>query len=541
MPAIVIVLSVGVSVINAQEPSAYKLVPQTVFEQQPVKVTQWVDETVHETQQVTTYKMVWQTETRERRNVEYKPVRKTVEREKRVVVRKPIVETLFREQRTEETTYDEVTEMRDETYTVRKPVRETRMREEQVTVRQPVTEKLIQVQRTTTYRPVVRTQTMMVPSQAVVQQFQTAIDPTRRARMRRLTPGFYTNPVTGQTEFRRRGLHWVQPTVSVPVASTVPVLVPQQVGQVDFVPETTEQRKPVEITRFVEKVETRKVPIEVERIIEETATRKVPVTVRIPRKKVTIEKVPYTRTTFRDEVTVTKVPHTETTYEKVETIEPYTVEVPRWIPETKEIRVPRKVSKRVEYEEMREVPRTIMMKVPLDACGNPLPGVAPIRSEMPETGTTSSQTTTSSTATKQNYRPDSGNSILSDEKPAEFNSYPGELKLINSKTLDETSERSVVQPDTSVKAERPEMKLKSIVPPAKDSREETDSSQSEAGPKELVGPAVGEERENNGTAQSGLRSEDTPPESNKQLGEKARLPEDNPPKASGDEAAADRP
>jgi len=50
----------------------YGLVPMTVYEKQPVKVTRWVDETVTEKKQVTSYKPAWRTEKRTRTHVTFK-------------------------------------------------------------------------------------------------------------------------------------------------------------------------------------------------------------------------------------------------------------------------------------------------------------------------------------------------------------------------------------------------------------------------------------------------------------------------------------
>ena len=76
--------------------TAYRLIPQTVYEKQPVKYSRWMDETVYEKQNVTSYKPVWNTEQRERKTTVLKPVKKTSMREERQVVQKPITETKYR-------------------------------------------------------------------------------------------------------------------------------------------------------------------------------------------------------------------------------------------------------------------------------------------------------------------------------------------------------------------------------------------------------------------------------------------------------------
>ena len=462
----------------AQEIQSFKLVPKTIYEKRPVKVTRLVDEVVNEKQQVTTQKVMWQTETRQRRQVEYMPVRKMSEREERTVVRKPVTETMYREKRTEETTYDTAIEMRDEQYTVTEPVIETKMREEKYTVRKPVTQKLVEVQRTTSYKPVCQTETRMVQQDSVVQQSYVVRDSSRRPRLRALSPGFYSDPVTGETAYRNRGLHWVQPSTTVQAAATVPTLVPQQTNKVSYIPEVVEKRTPVEVTRFVEKVETRRVPYEVKKMVDRVETRKVPVEVKIPKKKVTIEQVPYTRTTYKDEVTVKKVPYTETTYEKIEKVESYEVEVPRWVTVTKEVDVPRTVTRRVEYEVMKEFPRTIMMKVPLDACGNPVGPAVPVDGQQttqpvfsnstPADGVPRLESDSGSTSVQRVAPESNGLNVVAESSTSKPEPYRGDLQLLETKTIEEKAIRvpsSVLIPDTTPTAENPRGKLLPIPKP----------------------------------------------------------------------------
>lgn len=458
---------VSPSITNAQVVYSYQLVPQTVYEKKPVTVSRWVDETVMDKQQVTSYKPVWEKETRERRQVSYKPVQKTSEREQRVVTYKPIVETLYRENRIEETTFETVTEYRDEQYIVRKPVIETQMREETYTVRKPVTENLIEVNRVTTYKPVLKPETTLVPMQTQMDMMLAVPDNNQRPRLRRLEAGYYTDPATGLAVYRNRGLHWVQPTVALPAASTVPTLVPQQTNRVEYVPETVETRKPVEVTRYVDSVVTQKVPVEVQRMVEQVETRKVPVTVRKPTTRVVVEKVPYTKTTYQEEVVVKKVPFVETTYQKVETVEPYEVEVLKWIPETREVETPRTVRRRVEYQMMQDVPRTVMMKVPVDVCGNPLGNPVPVYNSPPlvqsppvvqspvmsslQLGNSSELSSGFGTTLTRRVDPGLGGSV---SEIAPVTRYQGTLELVRPKSLEETSGRSnsVLVPETPASA-----------------------------------------------------------------------------------------
>lgn len=440
---------------NAQ---TYQLVPTTVYEKKPVTVTTWVDETVTEKQTVTSYKPIYQTEARERTRTTYKPVRRTSEREVKETVYKPFTETLYREKRTEETEYETVTRYRDEEYTVREPVIETSMREETVTVSKPVTQKLIEVKKTTTYKPVVKSDTQMVPAQLVIPG--TAVDPNQRPRMQMLQPGYYTDPATGLTVYRRRGLHWVAPGTPATVA---PTLVPIQRNAVEFEPETVEERKPVELTRFVEQVETRKVPVEVEKLVDRVKTRRVPYEVKIPKTKVTIEQIPYTQTTYKEEVVTKKVPYTETVYQRVDVTEPYEVETKRWIPVTKEIEVPKKVRRKVERTIMKQVPRTVLLKVPLDVFGNPIRGEGEIVSPAPATSKNAAdQVPHIASSTTRTRKPELSSTPSAD-------SYTGEVYLEGpEKTLDETSGKSILESNDGdaelQKIQREEVQLENSAP-----------------------------------------------------------------------------
>ena len=72
------------------------------------------------------------------------------------------------------------------------------------------------------------------------------------------------------------------------------------------------------------------------------------------------------------------VPKTETEYQEVTEVENYEVEVPRWVNETREVEVPKTVRRGVSYDETESIPRTIMMKVPVDICGNELGPATPL-------------------------------------------------------------------------------------------------------------------------------------------------------------------
>ena len=476
--AVALAQTLASSVSAQSEWTSYQLVPQTVYVKEPVTRTRWVEETVYEKQKVTSYKPIWQTEKRERTRTYRKPIKKTSLREERTIVRKPVRETKYRERRVEETSYELITEMREEQYTVRKPVVETQMRDEQVTIRKKVTEDMIEVQNVLTYRPVTVPQQQLVPIDVTVNQQLTVTDPNARPRMRWLPPGNYIDPQTGQSVYRRRGLHWVQPELDLEVASSVPMLAIQETEATTYVPETIQRRRPVEITRYVDSVETRKVPVTVERMVEETQTRKVPVTVKKPITKVTIEKIPYTETRYVEEVVVQKVPIVETEYEEVTEVEPYEVEVARWVTVTQDVEVPKVIRRRVDYETTEEVRKTVMMKVPIDACGVPIGPAVPLYDDptsKPATvssGSSSAWSTDFGTATR-NFSPVESapqeTEVLkpseTSEQPAAEIRYPGQWNRENSEPLSESSGRkSILVPETSEPSvTNPSTSLKPII------------------------------------------------------------------------------
>lgn len=465
---------------SAQE--AYRLVPMTVYEKKPVTITRWVDETVSEKQTVTSYKPVWQTETRQRTQTVFKPVQETAERLEKIVLSKPVVETLMRNVTREETTYETVTKYRDEEYTVREPIMETRMRTEEYTVSKPVTKRLIEVTKTTTYKPVVSSETLLVPTDIPVIQMGARPDPSARPRMQMLQPGYYTDPVSGATVYRKRGLHWVQPTISDRATSgTIPALIPQQYGKLAFVPETKEERKPIEITRYVDEVKSRKVPVEVKKMVERTKVRRVPYKVKVPKTVVTTEEVPYTHTTYKEETITKRVPYTRTRLQKVVTTEPYEVEVPRWISVTRDIEVPKTVTRKVQKTYMQDVPKTVMMKVPLDICGNPIGPPQSLYSAFSALPTTTETTTkpdvsigTGSTLDKPalTVEPDAGSSVITRRAttPTESLRYRGKLIDDGSfverapKTLDETSKSVLKDDQAKTETTQPKSPFKEIEP-----------------------------------------------------------------------------
>jgi hypothetical protein len=345
----------------------YKTYLETFYREEPVVETKLVNETAYETKTVTKQRRVYTTETRMRKKIVKKPVQTTGERIETETLSRKVEETKYREIQVEEESFEDVTEMRDEEYTVQKTVKETLFREQEETVRVPVTETRMETEDVTTYRPVEVAQQSFLPAQLIIPGAANS-QSNARPSIDWLRPGYYTDPTTGQSVYRRRGLHWVMPQQNNSTA--VPVVIPQESKSVALVPEILKREKPVQVTRYVDKVETRKVPVEVDRVVDEVRTRKVPVTVRKPVKKMVTKRVPYTSTTYEPVEVTRRVPTVETVQKEVEIEEPYEVTVCKWVPFTETVRVPKTVTKKVDYKTTRKVPYTVTMRVACDEYGN---------------------------------------------------------------------------------------------------------------------------------------------------------------------------
>lgn len=364
---------------------------------EPVKKRRWVEKETFETDLQTRQKQVIQTEKRQRIHITQKPITETKYRIEKVTKQKPVTVEKFRERQTKRTTYKTVSGFRDETRTVREPVIETQMRTERVIVKKPVTKELIEVSKTTTMKPVVRKETQydVVPGQ---QLYGVLPDVGRRPQIRLLSRGNYTDPVTGQTVYRRGGFHWVQPNAAVPVGQTPATTIPREVESTTFEPEVVETRRPISVTRMVEETVEREVPVEVKKFVEREVTRKVPYEYKMPVDEIVVEKIPYTETVYEEEVTERRVPYTVTRMQEVRTIEDYEVEVPRYVTETVKKKKPGR--KWVEEEVETTVQRTVFetMKVPCNSDGDPLSDPVPLGDreyefvyELPSTGTSTTR------------------------------------------------------------------------------------------------------------------------------------------------------
>jgi|GEM_PF-2504141 len=347
--------------------SGCQLVPQTILEPQTVTTYRWELQTEYETRPVTVAKPVVVTEARERRNVVYKPVQKNRILEEHYEVLKPITETSFREETIQETVYETSTEMQTQQFVVEKPIIETQYRDEQVLVRKPVTQTVLQTENVLAYRPQTVAQTVYLPTNVAVSQV--VRQPVFNNRLQWLPGGYYADPVSGVPTWQRTGLHWV-PNPPVTQTFLQPGLIPTQQLETAYVPEVVQTQKPVTMTAWQDCYETRRVPLEVQRTERSVESRQVPVEVRKPVIRTRVEKVPVETVRYEKQNMVRRVPFVETTYEKIEQVEPYEVQVQKWVNETSTIQVPKQVWKRIESQTVQMVPRTVLQSVPVDAFGN---------------------------------------------------------------------------------------------------------------------------------------------------------------------------
>ena len=359
---ILVCCSIPIADLTAQQDCVtYKLVPQVTYESTPLTVTQYVDETVMETQTQTTYKPVWTRETRQRTTTVLKPTTKTSERVERFLVRRPVVETNYVEKEIEETSYQTFTELKKQRWLVEKPMIKTEYREQQCVVKKPVTRTYMQTENVTTLKPTTIRETQYVPTTQI-----TGVSDSGRNRLRWLRAGAYVDPMTGLTHNKRAGLHWV-PEQQVCTSS---VLVEQQIDRTTYTPETVQVQRPIQITEYVDQIETQKIPVQVSETSRQVITTTTPITVTKPVIRTVTQKVPVQEVQYKEEIVTRRVPVTETTYQKVTQVEPYEVEVCKWVAETREVQVPRTVRKRVDYSLNQTVAKNNWITVPVDAFGN---------------------------------------------------------------------------------------------------------------------------------------------------------------------------
>ena len=444
-----------------QECVTYKLVPRTTYKTRPVNLSATSNVTVMDTKQVVSYKPVWTRETRQRKTTSYKPVVTTSERIERYLVRRPIIETSLEERTVEETSYETVTEMTEKRYLVESPVVETQMREEKIVVRKPVTTTVMQSEDYLTYKPTTVTETQLVAGATIHNDLQLQ---SGRNRLRFLRPGYYVDPASGLTAYRNRGLHWVRDQNLVLQPTIEPTLTPQQVSRTTYSPEKVTVQKPVQVTRYVDEIENRMVPVKVSTTSKKIHVLKIPVTVKKPVTRIRTEKVPVEEVRYREEVYTRKVPVTSTKYQRVEQVEPYEVEVCKWVPKTSEVQVPRTVARRANYSVDQIYPVTQWIRVPVDAFGNALSSGEVVATEVHPAVEYKIADRIAAAPIRRSYKPIETTEVIS-SKPPTKRTIVGEPIIVRKLGDDEMLDLSESVPSES------QLKLKSIlVPPTETSR-----------------------------------------------------------------------
>jgi hypothetical protein len=284
------------------------------------------------------------------------------------------------EETTRDCSYDQVryvteTEMREQRYVVQRPVVEETYQDQQRVVRKTVSDTVLQDCNYTTYEPVTTMRTDYVDQGSVVNSY--VYTPGRERNRLQWLPGTYAaDPLTGVTYWRRAGLYWV-PTAAAGAYAVqqqyVPSVVAVQRPETSYVARVVTEKRPVQVTRYVDEVVTEKVPVKVCRMEQTEEVRQIPVSVQ----KQVVErinyKIPVKTCRWVEQEMVRKVPVTTQRIVYEERAQQVPVQVCKWVTENQTVREPRTVAAWKPYEAQQCVPRTVVMRVPLDPCYSDLP------------------------------------------------------------------------------------------------------------------------------------------------------------------------
>lgn len=357
----------GATSAMAQE---YRIVCQTVYDEQQVTAYKIENELVYDEQQRTSYRPVYETEYRENRYRVARPVSETSEREERYKVMRPVWETQVRDTSYDVTRMVAETSEREERYVVNRPVQETQEREQRYTVQRQVMETAERDEQFTVNEPVTTYTTNYVDAGGFIDQQVVTPSPVRN-RLRWVPGACVVDPCTGAARQSRSGLAWVPeqapPRVAV-VRSWQPNIVAQQVPQTTMVARVMTRKVPVQVCRTVEEQVVQKVPVQVCRIVQEEQVRRVPVTTYRPVTERVQQQTPVQVCKMVEEEVVRRVPVTTCRMVVEERVDQVPVQVCKMVAEQQTVRVPRVVEKRVPVVYTQRVPRTVVMRVPIDPC-----------------------------------------------------------------------------------------------------------------------------------------------------------------------------
>jgi hypothetical protein len=429
-PAFLIPVALAASAFAQEMGQAYRLVYQTVYDQQEITAYRIENELVYDEQQQTTYRPVYETELREQRYTVTRPVTETSEREERYKVTRPVWETQVRD-----SSYDVVrsvpeTSEREERYTMSRPVYETQEREERYVVRRQVLETAERDEATAVVEPVTTYQTNYVDQGQFVDQ-QVVTPGTVHNRLRWLPAACAIDPLSGASTYQRGGLAWVPeagPARVTMYRAWQPNVVAQQVPQTTYVQRIVTRKVPVQVARLVDEEVVRKVPVQVCKIVQEEQVRRVPVTTYRQVVERVKQETPVQVCKMVEEEVVRRVPVTTCRMVSEERVEQIPVQVCKIVAVPQTVRVARVVEKRVPVTYTQQVPRTVVMRVPLETCAPPpvccdsAPAiVVPATTITPSNGTFRSQPTPASpdrSDGKSSYDKSSGNRGNATKRPS---------------------------------------------------------------------------------------------------------------------------
>jgi hypothetical protein len=150
-------------------------------------------------------------------------------------------------------------------------------------------------------------------------------------------------------------------------------MVAVQTPQTTMVARPVITQRPVQVTKYVDEVTVEKVPVQVCRMQQQEEIREVPVTVQKPVVERVNYKVPVRTCRWVQQEMVRKVPVTTRRMVYEERVEQTPVQVCRMVSEVRTVQRPRTVASWKPYTTVRRVPRTVVMRVPMDPCSTSLP------------------------------------------------------------------------------------------------------------------------------------------------------------------------
>jgi hypothetical protein len=128
------------------------------------------------------------------------------------------------------------------------------------------------------------------------------------------------------------------------------------------------EKRPVQVTRYVDEVVCEKVPVKVCKMQQTEEIREVPISVQKPVTERVNYKIPVQTCRWVRQEMVRKVPVTTQRIIYEDRAEQVPVQVCRMVTEVQTVREPRTVATWKPYTTTRCVPRTVVMRVPIDSC-----------------------------------------------------------------------------------------------------------------------------------------------------------------------------